>query len=99
MPLVSVQHQYVVTEAIPGVTPGLPTLRDPDRLTYYKEEVGGLVMGGCEPNPMPWAVDGLPGDFEFQLLPPDWDHLEPIMELALGRVPASPYRRRQATDQ
>jgi len=88
VPLVSVQHQYIVTEAIPGVAPGLPTLRDPDRLTYWKEEVGGLVMGGYEPNPRPWALEGLPEDFEFQLLPSDWDHFEPIMELALGRVPA-----------
>ncbi len=88
VPLVSVQHQYIVTEPIPGVTPGLPTLRDPDRLTYYKEEVGGLVMGGYEPNPKPWAERGLPARFEFELLPDDWDHFEPIMELALGRVPA-----------
>ena len=58
MPLVSVQHQYLITERIEGVTPDLPTLRDPDRLTYYKEEVGGLVMGGYEPNPKPWAEDG-----------------------------------------
>ena len=88
VPLVSVQHQYIVTEAIAGVTPGLPTLRDPDRLTYYKEEVGGLVMGGYEPNPKPWAERSLPERFEFQLLDEDWDHFEPIMELALGRVPA-----------
>jgi sarcosine dehydrogenase len=88
VPLVSVQHQYLVTEPIPGVTAGLPTLRDPDRLTYYKEEVGGLVMGGYEPNPKPWAERGLPERFEFQLLDEDWDHFEPIMELALGRVPA-----------
>ena len=60
VPLVSVQHQYLITEPIAGVTPGLPTLRDPDRLTYYKEEVGGLVMGGYEPNPMPWAERGMP---------------------------------------
>ena len=88
VPLVSVQHQYLVTEPIAGVTPGLPTLRDPDRLTYYKEEVGGLVMGGYEPNPKPWAERGLPERFEFQLLDEDWDHFEPMMELALGRVPA-----------
>ena len=50
------------------MTPGLPTLRDPDRLTYYKEEVGGLVMGGYEPNPKPWAERGLPERFEFELL-------------------------------
>jgi len=88
VPLTAIQHQYIVTEAVPGVTPGLPTLRDPDRLTYWKEEVGGLVMGGYEPNPKPWLADLLPEDFAFQLLQPDWDHFEPIMEQALGRVPA-----------
>jgi sarcosine dehydrogenase len=88
VPLVSVQHQYVITERIEGVARDLPTLRDPDRLTYYKEEVGGLVMGGYEPNPKPWAADGIPAGFNFQLLQPDWDHFQPIMELALGRVPA-----------
>ena len=88
VPLVSVQHQYLITERIAGVAPGLPTLRDPDRLTYWKEEVGGLVMGGYEPNPRPWAEAGLPDGFAFQLLPTDLDHFEPIMELALGRVPA-----------
>lgn len=88
VPLVSVQHQYMVTERIEGVTPDLPTLRDPDRLTYYKEEVGGLVMGGYEPNPIPWAEGGIPAGFNFQLLPSNFDHFEPIMELALGRVPA-----------
>jgi sarcosine dehydrogenase len=87
VPLISVQHQYVITEPM-GVPRNLPTLRDPDRLTYYKEEVGGLVMGGYEPNPKPWAVNGLPRPFEFQLLEPDFDHFAPTMELACGRVPA-----------
>src|SRR5262249_16354884 len=76
MPLAPVQHQYLITERIDGVTPNLPTLRDPDRLTYWKEEVGGLVMGGYEPNPKPWAVDGLPDRFEFQLLEDDLEHFE-----------------------
>ena len=88
VPLVSVQHQYLITDAIEGVGRGLPTLRDPDRLTYYKEEVGGLVMGGYEPNPIPWAIDGIPENFSFQLLQPDWEHFQPTMELALARVPA-----------
>jgi len=88
VPLVSVEHQYMVTERIEGVTSGLPTLRDPDRLTYYKEEVGGLVMGGYEPNPIPWAQKGFPKNFEFQLLGSNFDHFTPIMELAMGRVPA-----------
>jgi 4-methylaminobutanoate oxidase (formaldehyde-forming) len=88
VPLVSVEHQYMITEAIPGVTANLPTLRDPDRLTYYKEEVGGLVMGGYEPNPIPWAADGIPETFNFSLLNSNWDHFAPLMELAMGRVPA-----------
>lgn len=88
VPLVPVQHQYLVTEVIEGVRSDLPTLRDPDRLTYYKEEVGGLVMGGYENNPIPWAEEGLPENFSFSLLDADWDHFEPMMELALPRVPA-----------
>ncbi|MDP3067062.1 MAG: FAD-dependent oxidoreductase, partial [Methylocystis sp.] len=88
VPLSAVHHQYLVTERINGVTSDLPTLRDPDRLTYYKEEVGGLVMGGYEPNPVPWSSGAVPEDFAFRLLEDDWDHFEPIMDLALGRVPA-----------
>ncbi len=88
VPLVSMQHQYLITEAIDGVTSDLPTLRDPDRLTYYKEEVGGLVMGGYEPNPIGWAEDGFPENFAFTLLDSNWDHFEQILSLALPRVPA-----------
>ncbi len=88
VPLQPVQHQYMVTEPIEGVTPDLPTLRDPDRLIYFKEEVGGLVMGGYEPDPKPWAEHGIPEGFAFELLGPDWDHFEQMMEQALIRVPA-----------
>jgi sarcosine dehydrogenase len=88
VPLQSVQHQYLVTEAIAGVPRNLPTLRDPDRLIYFKEEVGGLVMGGYEPNPIPWAVDGIPEGFHFALLDSNSDHFEPLMAQALARVPA-----------
>ena len=88
VPLVSVEHQYMITERIPGVTPDLPTLRDPDRLTYWKEEVGGLVWGGYEPNPKLWAVNGIPDGFHFETLTPDWDHYGQFMENAIARVPA-----------
>ncbi len=86
IPLQSMQHQYMVTEPM-GVPANLPTLRDPDRLTYFKEEVGGLVMGGYEPNPKPWDVASIPQDFKFSLLDSDWDHFEQLMEQALIRVP------------
>ena len=88
VPLVSVEHQYMITERIEGVTPGLPTLRDPDRLTYWKEDVGGLVWGGYEPNPKPWAVKGIPEGFHFDLLTSDYDHYGQFMEDAIARVPA-----------
>ena len=88
VPLISIQHQYLVTEPIDGVTSELPTLRDPDKLTYWKEDTGGLVMGGYEPNPIPWAIKGIPENFTFQLLPDNLEHFEQIMSPALERVPA-----------
>jgi sarcosine dehydrogenase len=88
VPLTPVQHQYMITERIAGVAPDLPALRDPDRLIYFKEEVGGLVMGGYEPDPIPWAPGSIPDGFHFTLLDPDWDHFEQLMEQALVRVPA-----------
>ncbi|GLS87075.1 FAD-dependent oxidoreductase [Cypionkella aquatica] len=88
VPLVSVEHQYMITERIEGVTPGLPTLRDPDRLTYWKEDVGGLVWGGYEPNPKPWAVKGIPEGVHFDLLTSDYDHYSQFMADAIARVPA-----------
>jgi heterotetrameric sarcosine oxidase gamma subunit len=89
VPLHSAEHFYVVTERIDGVHRDLPVLRDPDGYTYFKEEVGGLVVGGFEPEAKPWlAPDKIPADFEFQLLPEDWDHFSILMENALLRIPA-----------
>ena len=65
----------------------LPVIRDPDGFLYYKEEVGGLVMGGFEPEAKPWNVDPIPDGFEFQLLPEDWDHFEILMQNAIHRTP------------
>jgi 4-methylaminobutanoate oxidase (formaldehyde-forming) len=86
IPLQSVEHQYLITEPC-GAPRNLPTLRDPDRLIYYKEEVGGLVMGGYEQNPIPWALDGIPLGFHFSLLDSRFEHFEEIMEQALVRTP------------
>ncbi len=88
VPLISVEHQFMITELIEGITSDLPTLRDPDRLIYFKEDVGGLVMGGYEPNPIGWAKDGIPEGFNFTLLESNWDHFEQLMLQALERVPA-----------
>ncbi|HEU5036323.1 MAG TPA: FAD-dependent oxidoreductase [Nocardioides sp.] len=89
VPLHSAEHFYVVTEAVPGVHPDLPIMRDPDGWTYFKEETGGLVVGGFEPEAKPWrSPDDLPYPFEFQLLDEDWDHFSVLMDQALLRIPA-----------
>jgi heterotetrameric sarcosine oxidase gamma subunit len=89
VPLHSAEHFYVVTEHIDGVHTDLPILRDPDGYTYFKEEVGGLVIGGFEPEAKPWvSPDDIPYPFEFQLLEEDWDHFEILMSNALLRIPA-----------
>ncbi|HET9680866.1 MAG TPA: FAD-dependent oxidoreductase, partial [Candidatus Limnocylindrales bacterium] len=88
VPIIPMAHQYLFTHAIEGVTPGLPTMRDPDRLCYFREEVGGLCMGGYERDPAPWALAGIPADFNHRLLDPDWPRFEAIMAGAISRVPA-----------
>jgi 4-methylaminobutanoate oxidase (formaldehyde-forming) len=88
VPLQPVKHQYIVTERIAGLAADAPTIRDPDRRTYFKEEVGGLVMGGYEPNPQPWTTGDVPDDWEFRLFDDDFDHFEQHMDQAIARVPA-----------
>jgi glycine/D-amino acid oxidase-like deaminating enzyme/glycine cleavage system aminomethyltransferase T len=88
IPLHSAEHFYIVTEPVKGVYPMLPVMRDPDGFIYFKEEVGGLVMGGFEPVAKPWGMDGIPDKFEFQLLAEDWEQFQPLMEAAMHRVPA-----------
>ena len=87
VPLFSAEHFYVVTRPIAGVHADLPVMRDPDGYIYYKEEVGGLVMGGFEPVAKPWNVAAIPDRFEFQLLPEDWDQFEILMTNAIHRTP------------
>jgi len=88
VPLQPVKHQYIVTEKVPGLSTDAPTIRDPDRRTYFKEEVGGLVMGGYEPNPQPWTTGDVPDDWAFRLFDDDFDHFEQHMVEAIARIPA-----------
>ena len=88
IPIIPMAHQYLFTEAMADVHPELPQLRDPDNLVYFREEVGGLCMGGYERNPAPWSLDGVPPDFNGKLLAPDWPRFEEIMAGAVRRVPA-----------
>ncbi|MDR7126776.1 FAD-dependent oxidoreductase [Pseudotabrizicola sp. 4114] len=88
VPLHPVKHQYIITEAIDGLSPDAPTLRDPDRRTYFKEEVGGLVMGGYEPNPQGWVTGDIPPNWEFRLFDDDFEHFSQHLEQAMARIPA-----------
>lgn len=94
VPLIPMSHQYLVTEAfLERRDRPLPTLRDPDLLVYYREEVDGLVMGGYERDSLPWTAsrtsyDAIPPDFNGRLLPEDWDRFVEITENSQVRVPA-----------
>ena len=89
IPVVPMEHQYLITRPIEGVASSFPTLRDPDNLVYVREEVGGLVVGGYERNPDPWHVDTpIPPDFNHRLLEERWERFEPIAEGAFNLIPA-----------
>lgn len=88
VPACAVEHQYIVTEPIPGFPDGLPTLRDPDRLVYYKPDAGGrLVIGGYEDDTVPFGDKGIPGEFVRQLLPENLDRFEPLATHAAEVTP------------
>ena len=86
VPVIPMAHEYLVTKPS-GVPLDVPTMRDPSLLVYFRGESGGLVMGGYERNPAPWGLDGIPPDFNGQLLPEDWERFEELMTNAVVRVP------------
>ena len=81
------EHYYLITEPIRDLPPNMPVLEDPGAYGYYREEGGGLMVGLFEPVCAPWKIEGIPGDFSFGELPPDWDRMTPFLERAMGRVP------------
>jgi 4-methylaminobutanoate oxidase (formaldehyde-forming) len=89
IPNQAAEHYYLITEKIDGISADLPVLEDPSVHAYYREETGGLMVGLFEPECAPWRVGGIPEDFSFGELPPDWDRLTPFLEKAMERVPIS----------
>lgn len=87
LPLHAAEHFYIVTEPIPDLPKKLPVLFLGDECAYYKEDAGKLLLGCFEPKAKPWGHDGIPEDFCFDSLPEDFDHFEPILEMATKRVP------------
>ncbi|WP_339856980.1 FAD-dependent oxidoreductase [Roseovarius nubinhibens] len=86
VPLHACEHFYIVTEGISGLSQ-MPVLRVPDECAYYKEDAGKILLGAFEPHSKPWGMNGIPENFEFDQLPEDFDHFEPILEAACNRVP------------
>lgn len=80
------EHYYLITEPIPDL-PKMPVLEDPQSYGYYREEGGGLMVGMFEPVCAPWRVEGIPADFSFGELPPDWERMTPFLDRAMARVP------------
>lgn len=89
LPLQAAEHYYLITENVPGLSRDLPVLEDPSTYTYYREEVGGLMLGLFEPGAAPWKLDGIPDDFSFGEIEPDWDRVGIHLEKAYSRVPST----------
>jgi 4-methylaminobutanoate oxidase (formaldehyde-forming) len=89
IPLQAAEHYYLITEEMADVHAALPILEDPARHGYYREEGGGLMVGLFEPVCAPWSVGGIPDDFSFGQITPDWERMGPFVERAMSRVPAT----------
>ena len=87
IPLQAAEHYYLLTEPIDGVSKSWPVLEDPASHGYFREEGGGLMIGLFEPVCAPWRVDGIPDDFTFGDIQPDWERMGPFIETAMKRVP------------
>ncbi len=87
IPNQSAEHYYLITEEIEGIDRNMPVLEDPSHYGYYREEVGGLMIGLFEPVCAPWKIDKVPEHFSFGELQPDWDRMAPFLEKAMSRVP------------
>ena len=88
VPALACEHFYLLTQPIAGITGNMPTLSDHDSRLYIRDDSGGLLVGCFEPMGKPLRPEQLDHDFEFGLLPEDWNHFEPMMENALHRLPA-----------
>lgn len=86
LPLHACEHFYLLTEPVEGLGQ-TPVLRVPDECAYYKADAGKMMLGAFEPKAKPWGMNGIPEDFEFDSLPEDFEHFEPILEKAMHRMP------------
>ena len=88
IPLQAAEHYYLITDAVPGMDKDLAVIEDPERYGYYRPEGDGMLVGLFEPVGAPWSLDGVPADFAFGSMPPDWDRVGPYLGAALERIPS-----------
>ena len=95
IPNQAAEHYYLITEDVDGISRDWPVLEDPSNYGYYREEVGGLMVGLFEPVSAPWRVEGIPHNFSFGELEPDWERMTPFLENAMSRIPHQHGQRNQ----
>lgn len=89
IPNQAIEHYYLITDTIKDLPQKMPVLEDPERYGYYRNESDGLMVGLFEPKSTAWKISGIPGDFSFGDIPPDWERMEPFLQSALSRVPVT----------
>ena len=89
IPNQAAEHYYLITDKVPGLSASFPVLEDPGSYGYFREEVGGLMIGLFEPICAPWNIKAIPDDFSFGEIAPDWDRMGPYVEKAMSRIPIS----------
>ncbi|MFC1495280.1 FAD-dependent oxidoreductase, partial [Thermodesulfobacteriota bacterium] len=87
IPNQAAEHYYLITDEVKDIPPNMPILEDPSSYGYYREEMGGIMVGIFEPVCAPWKIKGIPDDFSFGEIKPDWDRMTPFLEKAMSRIP------------
>lgn len=90
LPLMPVEHHYLVTDAIPEIANlegELPTVSDAQWNWYCRREGQGLLLGAYESRCTHWAENGTPLDFGHELLPDDLQRMEENLAMAVEVLP------------
>ncbi|WP_342078230.1 FAD-dependent oxidoreductase [Yoonia sp. SS1-5] len=90
-PVMSMEHQYFVTEDIPAIRDAghrMPLLRCPISDYYCRQEKNGLLVGFYEQDCKTWGMDGIDPHFTNALCPDDLDRVTDVLEGAFARMPA-----------
>ncbi len=90
LPVVPMEHHYLVTEPVPevaGLARELPLTVDLEGFTYLRHEGKGVLLGIYETTPKHWSVEGAPWDYGMELIPEDIERIAPELEKGFARYP------------